>query len=166
MNTSLYHVVKGSGQISIEQNEFSLIQRSCNFPDFQKSAKKVGFMDNIVGPHHRRFENIDRTPAVNSKYRRHVCHGFDKVTARDLSKTLFPNKPFLVDYDPTVAKEKSMTGLRYGSIDMDKQINKRGLFKASIDSNICSIDSMKITTALSGKIGGKKKTLNYARIDR
>jgi hypothetical protein len=66
---------------------------------------------------------------VNSKYRRNICHGFDKVTKRDLSKTLFPNKQFLIDYDINVAKEKTMKDLRYGSIDMRKQTTRPALYK-------------------------------------
>lgn len=104
MNTSLYHVVKGYGQISIEVNKKSLNHKSSNFPDFQKSAKKVGFLDSITGPHQGRFENI-KTTTVNSKYKRNICHGFDKVTGRDLSKTLFPQKQFLNDYDTSKAKD-------------------------------------------------------------
>ena len=47
---------------------------------------------------------------------------------------------------------------------MGKQAARNSLYK--VDNSICSIDSLKIHSALQSKIGGKNKSLNFTRFDR
>ena len=98
MNTQSYHVIKGNrgsnNKFSIERNELAIpiFNKPNNTPAFSRYSKRTSFVDAVQGPHPNRFEPFESITQVHSKHKREISYQFDRLAARDLSKTLLPKK--------------------------------------------------------------------------
>jgi hypothetical protein len=71
MNTGQYHILKTNNRYQIEKNDKTAsIHKESNVPNFRRSTKRIGFIEQMQGPHPERFQNINKQPSIMSKYKK------------------------------------------------------------------------------------------------